>query len=146
MPDDARLLTDAQGQDFGLCCLYATARSYAVFGQWVLQGGRWGERQLLSAEWLREATTFDNPRAWRAPQVPRPAKTEQLFGFGHHWWPLEGGRGDFTALGIHGQMVYVSPAHKLVVVRLSDDHSLGAHNEEAVAAFRAVADHLQLSP
>lgn len=143
MPDDARVLTDAQHQDFGLCCLYATARSYAIFGQWMAQGGHWQGQPLLNEAWVQRATSFDDPGAWHATSVPRPAKTQELFGFAHHWWPLEGGRGDFTALGIHGQMVYVSPRQNVVVVRLSDDYAEGAHNEEAIAAFRAIADWLK---
>jgi len=143
MPDDARVLTDDQGQDFGLCCLFATARSYAIFGQWMAQGGRWQGRALLDEAWVKRATSFDDPGAWHSTAVPRPAKTQELFGFAHHWWPLEGGRGDFTALGIHGQMVYVSPRQSVVVVRLSDDYAEGAHNEEAIALFRAIADQLK---
>lgn len=143
MPDDARVLTDDQGQDFGLCCLFATARSYAIFGQWMAQGGRWQGRPLLNEAWVQRATSFDDPGAWHSTAVPRKAKTQELFGFAYHWWPLEGGRGDFTALGIHGQMVYVSPRQNVVVVRLSDDFSEGSHNEEAIALFRAIADRLK---
>jgi len=142
MPDDARLLTDGEGSEFGLCCLYATARSYAVFGQWFAQGGQWNGRALLPADWVRRATSFDDPASWHSVHVPRTAKTQELFGFGYHWWPLEGPRGDFTALGIHGQLVYVSPRQNIVVVRLSDDYEPGAHNEESIALARAVVDHL----
>jgi hypothetical protein len=42
-------------------------------------------------------------------------------------------------------MVYVSPRDRLVVVRLSEDYEKGAHNEEAIAAFRALAAHLNKS-
>jgi CubicO group peptidase (beta-lactamase class C family) len=143
MPDDARVLTDRNSQDFGLCCLFATARSYAIFGQWMAQGGRWQEQSLLNAEWVQRATSFEDPGAWHSKAVPRRAKTQELFGFAYHWWPLEGGRRDFTALGIHGQMVYVSPRQNVVVVRLSDDFSEGSHNEEAIALFRAIADGLK---
>lgn len=143
MPDDARVLTDAQGQDFGLCCLYATARSYAIFGQWMAQGGRWQGQPLLNEAWVQRATSFDDPGAWHSTSVPRLVKTQELFGFAYHWWPLEGGRGDFTAMGIHGQLIYVSPRQNVVVVRLSDDYTEGAHNEEAIALFRAIADQLK---
>ncbi|MBH1987382.1 MAG: serine hydrolase [Burkholderiales bacterium] len=143
MPDDARLMTDAEGNAFGLCCLYASARSYALFGQWFAQGGQWQGRPLLSEDWVHRSTGFADPLAWHAPAVPRAAKTQELFGFAYHWWPLEGGRGDFTALGIQGQMIYVSPRQNVVVVRISEDLALGAHNEEAIALFRAIADRLK---
>ena len=142
MPDDARLLTDGQGRDFALCCLYATARSYAVFGQWFLQDGAWRGQQLLNAQWVRDSTRFNAGKSWRSTQVPRTGKTRELMGFGYHWWPLEGGRDDFVALGIQGQMIHVSPRQGVVVVRLSNDYVDGHHSEEAVAMARAVADFL----
>ena len=145
VPDEGRLLVDADGQSLALCCLYATPRTYALLGQWALQDGVWQGQRLLPEGWMAQSASFANPLAWRSTQVPRPAKTQELFGFGYHWWPLEGGRGDYTALGIHGQMVYVSPRDRLVVVRLSEDYEEGAHNEEAIAAFRALAAHLNKS-
>lgn len=143
VPDDARLLTDGKGQALGLCCLYATVRSYALFGQWMAQDGVWRGQALLNADYVRQATRFVDPLAWHSSAVPRKAKTQELFGFAYHWWPLEGGRDDFTALGIQGQMIYVSPRQNVVVVRVSDDYVDGAHNEEAIALFRAVADRLK---
>jgi len=146
MPDDARLLTDGKGRDFALCCLYATARSYAVFGQWFLHGGAWRGQQLLDPQWVQDSTTFGAGKSWHSTQVPRKVKTQELLGFGYHWWPLEGGRDDFIALGIQGQMIHISPKQGIVVVRLSNDVSDGYHNEEAVAMSRAVVDFLQPKP
>ena len=146
MPDDARLLTDAQGRDFALCCLYATARSYAVFGQWFLQEGAWRGQQLLNAQWVQDSTRFAEGKSWHSTQVPRKVKTRELMGFGYHWWPLEGGRGDFIALGIQGQMIHVSPRQGVVVVRLSNDYVDGYHAEEGVTMARAVADFLKPLP
>ena len=143
MPDDARMLTDGQGRDFALCCLYATARSYAVFGQWFLQGGAWRGQQLLNAQWVQDSTRFNEGKSWHSAQVPRKVKTQELLGFGYHWWPLEGGRDDFIALGIQGQMIHISPKQGVVVVRLSNDISDGYHNEEAVTMARAVVDFLK---
>lgn len=142
IPDEAKLLMDGQGQGLTLCCLYATPRSYALIGWWMAQDGVWQGKPLLPEGWVGRAAGFADPQAWRSTAVPRPAKTQELFGFAYHWWPLEGGQGDFTALGVHGQMIYVSPRDRLVVVRLSDDYVEGAHNEEAIAAFRAIAARL----
>lgn len=146
MPDDARMLTDGQGRDFALCCLYATARSYAVFGQWFLQGGAWRGQQLLNAQWVQDSTRFNEGKSWRSTQVPRKVKTLELLGFGYHWWPLEGGQGDFIALGIQGQMIHISPQQGVVVVRLSNDLADGYHNEEAVTMARAIVDFLTPKP
>jgi CubicO group peptidase (beta-lactamase class C family) len=142
MPDAAQLLTDGRGEAYTLCCLHATPASYARIGQMMAQGGRWNGRQVVPARWVQWSTTFTDPTVWRAKDVPRTAKRMNLFGFGYHWWPLEGDRGDFTALGIRGQSIYVSPRQNVVVVRLSDDDTPGAHAEEAVMMARAIADRL----
>ncbi len=142
MPDSARLLTDGEGGAFSLCCLQATARSYAAVGQMMAQGGRFNGRQIVPASWVRLSTTFTDPAAWHARDVPRTAKRMNLFGFAYHWWPMEGPRGDFSALGIRGQSIYVSPRQNVVVVRLSDDDVPGAHAEEAALLARAIADRL----
>mgnify|MGYP000910426368 FL=1 len=91
---------------------------------------------------MKNATTFADTASWRARDVPRTAKTMNLFGFAYHWWPLEGDRGDFVTLGVMGQAIYVSPRQNVVVVRLGHDDAPGSHNEEMMALARAVADHL----
>lgn len=142
IPDEAMLLSDDEGEGFSLCCLYATPRSYAMLGQLMAQGGRWQGKQIVSSRWVTRATTFADPQAWHARDVPRTGKTMNLFGFAYHWWPLEGDRGDFVAQGILGQSIYVSPRQNVVVVRLGHDETPGAHAEEGVALARAVADRL----
>jgi len=101
---------------------------------------------LLNAQWVQDATRASEGNSWRSTQVPRKVKTQELMGFGYHWWPLEGGRGDFIALGIQGQMIHVSPKQGVVVVRLSNDYVDGYHSEEGVAMARAVADFLKPLP
>lgn len=144
MPDSGKLLTDADGTDFTFCCLYATPHDYAVFGQLYAQGGVWNGKQIVPADWVRLSTTFADPATWHADKVDRKHDTDdyRVMGFGYHWWPLEGGRGDFTAAGIQGQSVYVSPQQNVVVVRLSADYTDGAHVEEGVAVARRIADFL----
>jgi CubicO group peptidase (beta-lactamase class C family) len=142
IPDEAKLLSDDEGEGFSLCCIYASPRSFAMLGQLMAQGGRWQGKQIVSSRWVARATTFADPQAWHARDVPRMGKTMNLFGFAYHWWPLEGDRGDFVAQGILGQSIYVSPRQNVVVVRLGHDETPGAHAEEWVALARAVADHL----
>ena len=91
-----------------------------------MQGGAWRGQQLLNAQWVQDATRFADGKAWHATQVPRKVKTQELLGFGYHWWPLEGDRGDFTALGIRGQSIYVSPRQNVVVVQCGGRQGSGA--------------------
>lgn len=143
MADDAKLLIDRKKQGFSLCCLYATARSYAVFGQMMAQGGAWNGKQVVPADWVKRSTTFADPASWAPSDVTRDGEVLNLHGFAYTWWPLAGDRGDFQALGVYGQGIHVLPRQNTVVVRISDDYATpGAHAEEFAVFSRAVADHL----
>lgn len=141
--DAAKVLVDRSRDAFSFCCLYATTRSYAMYGMLYAQQGRIHGRQIVSSDWVRKSTTFEgDPSNWRA--VPRAGVNTGLYGFGYHWWPLEGSRGDFTALGVFGQAIHVLPKQNTVIVRISADYDTpGAHSEENVVMGRALADHLQ---
>jgi CubicO group peptidase (beta-lactamase class C family) len=105
---------DASG---GLVCssfAYATARDWARFGQWYLQGGRWDGDQLLPTDWVAYST--------------RPVEVDSEQPYGAHWWLNEGADGQlrmpdvpadaFWASGNEGQQTVVIPSADLVVVRL----------------------------
>ena len=139
--DDAKVLQDRENKAFTFCCLYATTRSYAMFGMLYANGGQLNGKQIVPQAWIRKSTTFEgDPSNWRS--VPREGSTG-LYGFGYHWWPLEGNRGDFSALGVFGQAIHVLPRQNTVIVRMSGDFETpGAHAEENVAMGRALADYL----
>lgn len=143
MPDVAKILVDREDNAFTFCCLYATTRSYAMLGQLYLQGGQFNGRQIVSADYVRRATTFEGDATnWRASSVIRKDGS-RVRGFGYHWWPLEGDRGDFLASGVFGQSVHVLPKQNTVVVRMSSDfEGVEGSSYEATIVGRAVADYL----
>lgn len=140
--DSAKVLVDRSDDAFTFCCLYATTRSYAMFGLLYAQQGRLHGRQIVSSDWVRRSTTFaGDPSNWHA--VPVNGNKTGLYGFGYHWWPLEGERQDFSALGVFGQAIHVLPKQNTVIVRISGDYAAGgAHIEENVVMGRALADYL----
>jgi CubicO group peptidase (beta-lactamase class C family) len=84
-------------------------RDAARIGQLVLNGGRWGGRELVPASWLQESTR---------PHVPT---SEPLVRYGYQWWLAASSFGDSTtpwvaAFGNGGQRVFVLPELDLVVV------------------------------
>jgi len=58
-------------------------------------------------------------------------------GYGYQWWTLD--HGAFAAIGIHGQLIYVDPARKLVVAMNSAwPVATGAERSEARKKFLAL--------
>lgn len=101
MEQSAVWATDRRHHELAGCCLQAGLRDYARFGQFVLDGGRIDGRAIVPDGWFEAATRRQTATAY----------TDR--GYGYQWWVLDGG--SFAAIGIHGQLIYVDPARRLVV-------------------------------
>lgn len=93
--------TDRRHHELAGCCLQAGLRDFARFGQFVLDGGRIDGRSVVPDGWFEAAT-----------------RTHQATGnpdrdYGYQWWTSEGGT--FSAIGIHGQLIHIDPARRLVI-------------------------------
>jgi CubicO group peptidase (beta-lactamase class C family) len=87
--------------------MFLSARDLARVGVLVADGGRWNDRELVPAEWLRKST---------APQPER---------YGYLWWII----GPFVlAAGAFGQYLAVLPKEGLVIV-----HRVAVPDEVAIA-------------
>jgi CubicO group peptidase (beta-lactamase class C family) len=118
--------------------LNATLRDYGRFGLLMAYGGRANGRQLVSSDWVKEATTADRA----AVQYGNLYEGYPL-GYGYQWWLFDNGR--FEAQGIYGQLIYVVPDEDVVIVSLSNwpepwDDQL---EYESYVFFDAVIDTLR---
>ncbi|QNK66627.1 serine hydrolase domain-containing protein [Variovorax sp. PAMC26660] len=127
--DDATWNLDhADGLERGFGNLNATPRDFAKLGLLVLAGGKVGDRTLISPAWMARIAT-------------PVAEAEPGWMYAAQWWHPPGydKNGDYTAIGVYGQYVYVNPRHHAVIAKLSD---YGAQQDEAelIDVFRAVVD------
>lgn len=122
------------GTTKAFCCLNARALDFARLGQLMLQGGRAEGRTVVPERWIREvlavrehpgvdAATRGNlqlagtPRAafytwqWRHPALPAAGSALGAV-------PSD----DFYAQGLHGQVLYVAPRQRMVLLRLGTDY------------------------
>jgi CubicO group peptidase (beta-lactamase class C family) len=91
------------GMEMAYCCIHSSGHNFARLGQLLLQDGRWGEQQLLPAEFVQRIT--------------RPNGFVEHYG--HSLWMDPTYRAPFYFLQGHlGQYVIVVPSAQLVVVRL----------------------------
>ncbi|AGZ43832.1 serine hydrolase domain-containing protein [Actinoplanes friuliensis] len=94
----------ASGSSFGFHGLHLTTEAVAAFGELLLHGGRWGDRQLVPRDWVELATRR---------HVSIPDKNDPGFGYGYQFWTSQHG---FYGDGAFGQQCVVVPSHDLVVV------------------------------
>jgi len=101
-----------QGPDgyyYGGAQLFMTPRDMVKFGLLFLNQGRWGDKQVVPAEWVRESTR------------DHMAGIEADEGYGYLWWPF-GDASDpqvrgygYMAAGWGGQRIHVLPRLNMVV-------------------------------
>ena len=139
MESNGYWIVDDEGVELAFAGLNATARDYAKLGELHRLNGQWQGRQVLSAEWVTAATRFDAPHL--APNINK----DFPLGYGYQWWLPESTEGEYTAIGVYNQFVYVNPARDLVIVKLSaysdyaSTDSDDAYREmETIAFFRAI--------
>ena len=111
-------LTDGEGTAFALGGLNMTTRDYARFGQLFLQNGEWDGEQLIPAEWVGESTRHS-----------APALSDRGVGYGYQWWIPMPEQGDYFAVGIYGQYVYVDPARNIVIAKNAADREFAFADE-----------------
>jgi len=115
------LSTDRFGDFILSSQVYTNARDLARFGLLYAQGGKWGEEQLLSSEWIDFVRT----------PAPATAKTGNFYG--GQWWLVPDNRTDipadtYSTAGNRGQYVIVVPSHDLVIVRRGLDYGKQGFN------------------
>ena len=141
---DAEWLIDPSGTEMAFDGLNAALRDYARFGQLYLDLGRnFKGQQLVPADWVRASVTPDAPHLMPGRDNPG---SDWPMGYGLQWWIPENPDGDFMAIGIYGQFIYVHPEHRVVIAKSSayaDYNNSGDEMEfESVEAFRAIAKGL----
>ncbi len=102
-----------------------TARDAAKFGKLVLDYGKnWKGEQIISKEWIEQITKEDeeNKKAWDANLYEKKRNT--LFtGYQNMWWLINPQDGEFAAIGIHGQMLYINRKRNVVISLFSSAKS-----------------------
>ena len=117
---DAYLWLDATGREMAGGGLSLTARDSARFGQMILQKGHYNGRQVLPVAVAERILQAGNPAPFnRYYQDPW---YEQV-GYAYHdqWWTFNNAHKAVSALGVHGQLIYIDPVAQMVVVKLSSD-------------------------
>lgn len=118
MQDEAEWIIDNTGMEVALGGLNMTLRDYAKIGQLALHKGNWQGTQLVSEEWMDLSTTPDAPHLMPGKQE----HSNNIQGYGFQWWIPEIDEGDFYAVGIHDQFIYVQPRAEIVIACLSANH------------------------
>ena len=139
-------LTDGEDVAFALGGLNLRTRDYAKFGQLFLQDGQWAGKdgqmkQVIPAQWVAASTRHS-----------AAALSDRNVGYGYQWWvpmPQEGiHKGDYFAVGIYGQYIYINPSLGIVIAKNAADREFtqavegyGHSMNVNIDMMRSLAEH-----
>lgn len=141
---DGYWLTDQEGTELAFGGFNACLRDYARFGQLYLKNGyNFKGNNLVSEKWVDASINYEEPHLQPGKNNPL---SEWPLGYGYHWWIPEEPQGDFFALGIYGQFIYIHPASELVIVKTSayvDYNNSGFDMEyKTIEIFQILAEYI----
>ncbi|QCR21074.1 serine hydrolase [Pontibacter sp. SGAir0037] len=109
--------------------LWISARDEARFGYLFLRKGKWHNKQIISEEWVKEATSV------RGPVGPD---------YGYLWWLNTEGKAwpdapttSYAALGAGQNTIWVDPEHDIVIVWRWHDGNPNELIKRVLAAVKA---------
>lgn len=132
--------TLSNGKELAMGGLSVSLEDYARFARLYLHEGSYNGEQILSKEWVKDS--MDISEAYAKPGANLDAYN--AIGYGYQWWIPEGSEGEFMAIGVYGQWIYVNPSNGVIIVKTSADPDFMAKGYELkhVEFFRAVAKGL----
>lgn len=127
-------LDHEDGMEKAYCCFNTNVRDFARFGQLVLNHGMWDSTQIVSWEYLKEATS---PATYLKDNKGAP-----LNYYGFQYWIIEHNNLKIPYMrGILGQYILPIKEKNAVVVRLGHDrsHDYKNHHPKDVYLYLDVA-------
>jgi len=106
MEQEAIWMIGSTGHEISGCCVSAALRDYARIGQFIIDGGKAHGKEVLSKDWIAQATN-------KQADIGAPGR-----GYGYQWWTYDDG--SFAALGIFGQSIFIDPKRKLIIATSGD--------------------------
>ncbi len=129
--------TLSNGTELAMGGLSVSLRDYARFARLYLNNGNYNGEQILEKDWIRDSLDI-------SAAYSRPGSNDDAYnaiGYGYQWWVPKGGQGEFMAIGVYGQWIYVNPSNRVIIVKTSADPNFMEKGYELrhVEFFRAVA-------
>lgn len=130
--------TLSNNKELAMGGLSISLRDYARFARLYINNGKWNNEQIIPSNWIKDSIDISEHHL-------RPGSNNDsysAFGYGYKWWVPKGEEGEFMAIGIYSQWIYINPNRNVIIVKTSahpgfmdTDHEL-----KTVELFRSIVD------
>ena len=126
----AKWTQDPQGIYFGGNEMLMTPRQMIRFGELYLNGGKAGDRQILTQSWIERTRIGRGRSRWGSDRE-----------YGYGFWIRElAGQASYYAWGYGGQFIFIIPAADLVVVTTSRTDATRERRDHLDGIYRLVEE------
>lgn len=133
---NAYWLADGKGMEMALGGLNACLRDYAKIGRLFLNKGKWNGTQIVSESWIDDSTMITEEHLM--PQSENSAHPG--VGYGYQWWIPEGNEGEFMAVGVFNQFIYINPSTNTIIVK----NAANKNYYDSTNPYRSMFVHIEL--
>lgn len=139
---DAMIAIDRAYMPVATGGMNSTLRDAARFGSMILNNGQYKGEQIIPKAWLKQITVLTD-KDKKKMQANDKYKKESWQAYKNMWWVLDASQGEFAAVGIHGQVIYINKSKDVVVAMFSSQAKASAANNQQfrdkLAAIRQLA-------
>lgn len=118
--------------------LSISLRDYARFARLYLNNGVVNNEQIIPINWIKDS--MDISSDYSKPGASNDSYND--IGYGYQWWIPEGNEGEFLAIGVYSQWVYVNRSKNIIIVKTSADSNFMEKDYELkhIEFFRGLAE------
>ena len=142
---DATIAVDRAYMPVATAGMNSTARDAARFGMMILNNGKYNGEQIIPAQWIKQITNLTD-KDMNKMSVNQKYKNETWQAYKNMWWVLDAEKGEFSAVGIHGQIIYINRHKNVVIAMFSSQAKASAANNQQfrdkLTAIRQLANQL----
>jgi CubicO group peptidase (beta-lactamase class C family) len=117
---DAMMAVDRAYMGVATSGMNTTLRDAALFGTVILNRGEIDGKKLVPSKWIDEIlhVTAEDKQRYLKNDVYVKARMPWV-AYKNFWWILDETKGEFAAVGIHGQVIYINRSANLVIAYFS---------------------------
>jgi len=142
---DGAIVVDRAAMAVATGGMTSTARDALRFGQLILHKGKFNGQQVIPANWVEQSTQI-SPHYKQMMAANEVYKDNDWQAYHNMWWLLDAEAGEYAAVGIHGQVIYINRSTNTVISYFSSQPvASAARNPDFIAklkAARAMASYL----
>ena len=133
---DAYWLADGKGMEMANGGLNACLKDFAKLGRLYLNKGNWSGKQIVPEAWVEASTSSIEEHLQPGSQN----SSDPGMGYGYQWWIPDGDEGEFMAIGVFNQHIYINPTTNTIIVKNSANKNYYDRNNP----YASTRTHLEL--